>query len=184
MSEQFKITRFVVSNQNIKDKMSIIEFAKTHIKDNGFPYFLHFVSTHIDDKTFFERVDKDNDIFIWDPFVVYSNLELVKECQNSIVILEKPSIYLQKISKNNPFNEVSAINNSLYIIYINPDDVDITNDEWKLVVKDDMFLVTPEILEKLIRSIQINSPDKIDRKLEPKETGNKTGLLKNQINLT
>ena len=136
----------ILSNQFSVSKNNIIKFVKQHIKPN-FNYKLHFFQNHIRDFSF---VDTKKDIILWQPNIANFNLEYVKQCYYSIVILDKPTIYVQKISQYNYINENMAINGGFYILYLNPSNNDITNDEWKLAVKEDMFLVDLEKLNTLI----------------------------------
>lgn len=162
-------------------KREIIEFVKHIIKFNNFNYRIIYNKKHIIDSDII-FIDTSKDILLWEPIVANNNLELVKTFQNSIVILQRPSIFVQKISKFNPFNENMAINHGLYLIYINPNESDITNDEWKHVVKEEMYLMTHERLinlitedEKNIKQEKIDVPDVFDEIVN---------LVKNQINLS
>jgi hypothetical protein len=170
-----------LSKTDSEIRKNIIEFVRLNIKFKNFNYKIQYFNQHIFENELTDIAD-DKDIILWEPIVAHNNLELVKQFQNSIVILEKPSLYIQKISKFNPINENTAINHGFYLTYINPDDKDITNDEWKLVVKEDMYLMTLEKLIALISSDldnlkteKINIPDVFDGIVE---------WTKNQINLT
>lgn len=153
----------ILSKVHTQLQSNIIQFIKTHIKGNNINYQIIFSEQHIRDKKI-ELIDK-KDIILWHPLIAGSNLHLVKQYYNSIVILEKPTIYLQKISPNNPVNENMAINNGFYILYINPNDNDITNDEWKYVVSEELYIIKLETLLALvindignIKSTQLHTP--------------------------
>lgn len=159
----------------------IIEFVKTNIKYNNFIYQIIFNEQHIIESTL-DLINNEKDIILWHPKVAYNNLEIIKNFQNSIVILEKPSIYLQKISANNPINENLAINYGFYIVYINPDYSEITNDDWKLVVKENMYLITIEKLLYIINSDNENI--KTEKIIVPDVFDSIVDIVKNQINLS
>ena len=93
------------------------------------------------------------DIILWHPSIAGSNLELMKQYVNSIVILQKKTILLQKISKNNPITENMSINHEFKILYIDPEANDITNDDYQLVLAENHYTLK---LEKLIELIQQN----------------------------
>lgn len=91
------------------------------------------------------------DIIIWHPKVAGDNLDIMKQYVNSIVVLEKKTILIQKVSKNNPITENMSINHEFKIMYINPDVDDITNEEWQLVISENHYTIT---INKLITLIQ------------------------------
>ncbi len=170
----------ILSKSNNQLQNNIIQFIKTHIKGNNINYRIIFSEQHIRDKKI-ESIDK-KDIILWHPLIAGSNLHLVKQYYNSIVILEKPTIYLQKISPNNPVNENMAINTGFYILYINPNDNDITNDEWKYVVSEELYIIKLETLLALvindignIKSTQLYVPQIFE---------NITDFVTNQTNIT
>ena len=140
----------ILSKKESELQKNIINFIRDNIKYNNFDYKLIFIDgTHIIENQL-NCISTNKDIVLWNPFVAGSNLELVKSFVNSIVVLEKPSVYIQKLSESNPINENLAINNSFYIIYINPENEDISNEEWKLVVPKELYLLTLEQLKNLI----------------------------------
>lgn len=134
---------------------NIIEFIKKNIKFNNIQYHLIWNPQHIFESNILE-INQDKDIVFWNPYVAYSNLDLVKQFQNSIVVLERPTLLIQKISESNPINENLAINNGFFLIYINPERNDITNDEWKLVVQEDQYLMNIKNLLILINTDETN----------------------------
>jgi len=170
----------MLSKTNSVVQSNIIEFVKQTIKYNNFEYKCIYCNQHITD-TDILHINIMNDIVLWNPFVSHNNLEITKSFNNSIVILDKPTLYVQKISKQNPINENMAINNGFYILYINPDSNDITNEEWKLVVQKDMFLMTKERLINLIR--EDNSNVKTEKIEVPNIFEEITDFVKEQINL-
>lgn len=94
---------------------------------------------------------KAEDIIIWHPVTAGNNLDIMKQYTNSIVILPRKTILIQKISKNNPITENMAINHEFKILYIDPSAEEITNEEWKLVIPENHYSIT---IEKLINLIQ------------------------------
>jgi hypothetical protein len=136
-------------------QIEILNFCKEHIKNNNFNYKLIFCKDLLLDSEI-SHIDKINDIILWEPKMAHYNMEILKTFKNSIVILEKPTIYLQKISEYNYINENKAINNGFYILYIYPEKIDITNNDYKLVVTDETFIITTEKLINFIKSFSNN----------------------------
>jgi hypothetical protein len=160
---------------------NIISFIKDNIKNNNFQYKIIFNEKHIFESDLI-NIDNSKDIVLWHPNIASDNLELVKSFLNSIIILDKPSLYIQKISEWNPINENLAINNGFFIIYINPSTTDITNDEWKLVVQSDMYLMSIETLLELINKDESNI---CQEKIIVEDIFESiTDIIKNQINLS
>lgn len=170
----------MLSKTNSVLQSQIIEFVKQTIKFNNFQYKCIYCNQHITDVDI-KNIDILKDIVLWNPIVSHNNLEITKSFNNSIVILEQPTLYVQKISKHNPINENLAINNGFYILYINPDSNDITNEEWKLVVQKDMFLMTKERLINLIKEDTNNI--KKEKVIVPDLFEEITDFVKEQINL-
>ena len=171
----------ILSKDDSLNRKNIIEFTKQKIKFNNFNYHMVYVEQHIfENKLNF--INHTKDIVLWEPKVAYNNLEILKQFQNSIVILDKPTLYVQKISEFNYINENTAINNGFYLVYINPNNKDITNDEWKLVVKEEMYLMNHEQLINLIsndleniKTEKLHNSDVFDTIID---------FTKNQINLS
>ena len=159
----------------------IIEFIKQNIKNNNFEYKLIFSDKKHIIESELEEVNPSKDIVFWEPIIAYDNLELVKNFSISIVILEKPTLYTQKISEFNPINENLAINNGFYIIYIQ-DSLDITNEDWKLVISEDSYLMKIDKLILLISSDESNI--KKEKILVEDIFSNITDTIKNQINFS
>jgi len=171
----------MLSKSNSELQRNIILFIKNLIKNNNFEYNLIFNNKHIFESDL-KHIDSLKDIVLWHPNIASDNLDLVKNFSNSIVILDKPSLYIQKISEFNPVNENLAINNGFFIIYINPSTTDITNDEWKLVVQEDMYLMTSKSLIELINTDETNiCKEKI---IVEDIFESITDIIKNQINLS
>lgn len=171
----------ILSNKDTNHRKKIIEFVRDVIKNKGYEYSILFTEQHIIENKL-SHIDNNNDIVLWEPIIAHDNLELMKTFRNSIVILSKPTVYLQKISKYNPINENMAINHSFFIIYIKPRSMDITNNDWKLVVKEEMYVMTREKLHKLIemdennfRKTEMNVPEVFDSIVD---------FTKDQINLS
>jgi ribosome-binding ATPase YchF (GTP1/OBG family) len=127
----------------------ILDFVKSHIKEEQIPYKIIKSKYHLTDSVL-KDIDFKKDILLWEPKIANHNLEIVKRFEKSIVILERPTIYLQKISEHNPINENMAINHGFLIMYLKPEIIDITNEEWKLVINESMYLITIEKLKQLI----------------------------------
>lgn len=125
-----------------KEKM--INFPDIKVK-------IYISPKHIIEKTL-ENIDKHKDYIVWHPIVANNNLELLKTFRNSIVILQKKTVLLQKISENNPVNENMAINNNFKLLYIDKND-DITNLDYRIMGYESDYLIT---FENLIRKININ----------------------------
>lgn len=171
----------MISKEDSELQKKIIEFIKINIRNNDFNYKLIFNPSHIIESTLSD-IQPMKDIVLWHPLVAYDNLEIVKLYANSIVILDKPSLYLQKISRFNPINENMAINNGFRIIYINPKTGDITNDDWKIVVREEMYLMTIPLLTQLILLDETNM--KTEKLIVDDVFESITDIIKNQINLS
>lgn len=140
----------ILQKQESELQKLIINFVKENIKYKNFDYTIIWCNKQHIIESQLEIINSEKDIVLWNPFVAGNNLELVKSFNNSIVILEKTSLYMQKLSSENPINENLAINHGFYIIYIYPEKREISNDDWKLVVQNEMFLLTLEQLQELI----------------------------------
>ncbi len=172
----------VLSREKSVLQTQIVSFVDKTIRQNNFCYdFIIVENQHIIESKF-SHIENEKDIVLWHPIVANNNLEFVKTFNNSIIIIEKPSLYIQKISKFNPINENLVINNGLFLIYINPDNVDITNDDWKLVVQEDMYLITHEKLIELIKADETNFKE--EEIIQENIFESITNQMKNQINLT
>jgi len=171
----------ILSKTSSHHRDKILDFLKENIRNRNYKYEFIFTDKHLLDKQI-EKI-KNNDIILWQPIVAYDNLALVKFYKNSIVILSKPTVYLQKISKYNPINENMAINHGFFICYISPKKQDITNDDWKLVAKDSMFSISKESLWDLIEQ-NPNAKNNKDSKIKIEKTFNEIiEFTNNQINL-
>lgn len=171
----------MLSKNDNELQRNIINFIKSNIKNNNLLYSIIYHNKHIIESDL-KNIDFIKDIILWHPNVASDNLDLVRSFSNSIVILEKPTLYIQKISKFNPINEMSAINNGFYIIYINPNANDITNDEWKLVVQEDMYLMNTNTLLELIMKDKTNI--RCEKIIVEDIFQSIVDITKNQINLS
>lgn len=88
-------------------------------------------------------ISATNYIF-WNKYIAGNNLSLVKRYINSIVVLERKTIYLQKVSKLNPINETVASNHGFYILYLDENTEDITNSEYKLIVPETFYQLSKQ----------------------------------------
>lgn len=125
----------------------IIQFIADKIKPLYKYRIIFYENTHIND---FDFNAGSSDIYLWSPDVVYNNLDLVKQYKNSIVILSKPTILIQKLSKLNPVNENMAFNNGFFVYYINKERNDITNHQWKLLIEKREYLLNDDDLKNFI----------------------------------
>ena len=174
------MVHILITSEKSVFQLKLVEFVKKHIKNNNFEYSIKIFKTDHIVESEIENIN-NTDIVLWHPKLAHNNLELVKSFANSIVILEKPSLYIQKISEFNYINENIAINNGFYLIYID-DKSDITNDDWKLVVQEDMYLMTAEKLFDLIIKDESNIKKE---KIEVQDIFSIiTDSIKNQINFS
>lgn len=125
-------------------QLLLIEFIKDEIKSN-YEYKILKPKSKINDLDF----SSENDIFIFEPMIANKNLDILRKYPNSIVVLEKPTILIQKISKFNPINENIAINNNFKLLYLS-DEVDPTNNEFKIILNENEFIITKKQLFDLI----------------------------------
>lgn len=146
----------MLSKEDSEQQKNIIKFIKEKIKYNNINYHIIYNPKHIFENTLVD-INHSLDIVLWHPKVAYNNLEIVKQFKNSIVILERPSLLIQKVSEHNPINENTAINHGFYLIYINPERDDITNNEWRLVVQEENYLMDVERLLTLIKKDDDNT---------------------------
>jgi hypothetical protein len=157
----------------------LIQFIRDNIKYNNFNYTLKFKTYLIDSDI--EDIDSDSVVF-FDPIVASKNLTMLKNFKYSIVILDKPSLLQQKLSDLNPINENLAINNGFLLTYIDSNNNDISNDEWKLVIESNSYLLS---IEDILQIIALDSSNVKQEKVEvPNIFESITDLVKqNQINL-
>ena len=123
-----------------------------YLKDNIYgklKYKFIFNPKHIVEKNIY--LITQNDFVLWHPNIAANNLSLVKKYNNSVVILLTKTILLQKISKRNPINENIAINHGFKLLYIEPNYDDVTNDEYKLVISENDYVIS---IEKIIETIK------------------------------
>jgi len=139
-------------------RSKIIRWVSKHIKQNEIEYKIIIVKKHIF-KSQIDHIDRKLDIVIWHPIVASSNLEMVKYFYKSVVILERPTLLIQKISDLNPINEQVAINSGFYILYLYPKKNDITNEDWKIVVPEDLYLLDNV---KLLKNFLITEENNYD----------------------
>lgn len=139
----------------IANQREIISFIETHIKPKFKYKIIFYDKTHIND---FDLDTDAKNVYLWSPDVVYNNLDLVKSHKNSVVILSKPTILIQKLSKLNPVNENMAFNNGFFVYYINKERNDITNNQWKLLIEKKEYLLSNDDLDRFIS----DNTDKIE----------------------
>lgn len=127
------------------------EYQKNMIKfisdnrDKLSPFKIKFI--YCDDYIFEDKLPDftKKDIIIWNNELAGRNLDIVKRFQKSVVLLPKRTILTQKQSKFNPITENMAINHDFKIMYIS-NEIDITNEEWSLVIDETNYVVTIENL--------------------------------------
>lgn len=131
-----------------KQKM-IIEFVQKNIKNNGIQYKLIYCKPNMDDKDF---QCTNDDVVLWHPNVAGNNLDFVKSCKYSIVILQSKTVLIQRPSPKNPITENMAVNHGFYVMYVDSADIDITNKEWNMVVTDDYYTLSIERLLTILNN--------------------------------
>lgn len=161
----------------LQDK--IVNYIKQHLKFNNYNYKFIFNKQHIIENDL-DIIDEVNDIVLWNPFLAHDNLDIVKQFANSVVILEKPTVLTQKVSKHNPINENTAIFNGFHLVYMEPNNNDITNEEYSLIVHEENYLYTIDILYDKFNENEANL--KIDSSYKkPIEEDNNYDKFNNQI---
>lgn len=94
---------------------------------------------------------KDSNLYLWESSLIESNLSLVTEIPGiHVVVLDSPTILIRKSTNNIIINENLAANNGFYIYYINPSKIDDINKEYRLIIDDNVWLMTDERLKKLL----------------------------------
>ena len=134
----------------------IIDYISKNLVDSGLKSSnLHFKFVFNPEHIIEHKLPKfqNIDIILWHPSIAGSNLEIMKQYVNSIVILQKKTILLQKISKNNPITENMSINHEFKILYMDAESNDITNDDYQLVIAENHYTIK---IEKLIELINQN----------------------------
>jgi hypothetical protein len=126
----------------------IVKFLNTHFdgKIDKFQIKFIFCPEHIIEKKL--PIFESTDYILWHPKVAGNNLDIMKQHKHSIVVLKNKTLLIQKVSKNNPITENQAINHEFKIMYIDPNEDDITNEEWQLVISEEHYTIT---IEKLIQ---------------------------------
>lgn len=117
----------------------IIQYLKQYFNEK-IKYSIIYCPLHIIEKNI--KHITNNDYILFHPYVASNNLSIVKQFFNSIVILRHKTILIQKISKRNQINENLAINNGFKLLYIEPNYDDITNDNYKLIVHPEDYLIS------------------------------------------
>lgn len=164
-------------NKNLESE--IIEYVKIHLKEKQIKYKLIINDLHIIESKI--KMINDNDFILWHPEVAGNNLSIVKQYKHSIVLLKSKTLLIQKLSSLNPINENLAVSNCFYVLYMNNNINDITNREWKLVVKEETYLL---VIDRLLEMILRNPKNKIKRKLVISKKVEKIDFRKEQINLS
>lgn len=157
----------------------IIEYVKKYFKENRIRYKLIINDFHIIESKI-SMINK-NDFVLWHPEVAGNNLSIVKQYKFSIVLLKSKTLLIQKISSLNPINENLAVSNGFFVLYMNQDINDETNKEWKLVVKEETYLIS---IDKLLCLVKQDPNNKIKRKLVIDKKIEKIDFRKEQINLS
>jgi hypothetical protein len=113
-----------------------------------YEYKIVWCNDFIDDD--FLKDIKPNDVVFWEPMLASNNMHMLKEMKKPVVLLEKPTVLIQEKSVNNHITENEAINNNFWIYYMNPDNNDITNRDWKLITNEDNWLLDKKKLNKIV----------------------------------
>lgn len=88
----------------------------------------------------FAEVNTKNDLVFFDKNFAYNNIDVVKSCYNGVVLLERETVYFRKINKNNPVNEEMAINHNFQVAYLNPEEKENTNLDYKIIVENKNYI--------------------------------------------
>ena len=129
----------------------IVDFFKNIKLKHNIKIKIYYSPKHIIENNL-KDIDKNNDYVIWHPLVAHNNLTFLKTFKNSIVILYKKTVFLQKISENNPINENMAINHNFKILYIDNKNDDITNQDYRILGYENDFLITIDSLLKKLEN--------------------------------
>jgi hypothetical protein len=136
---------------SVRPKRSVI---LTHIRSvigRDFDHVIHPVDMFIDNDVLGTVSGKD--VCIFHPLVAHDNLDTIKLLKNKVVVLEKPTILVQKESRQfNPFNENKALIHDMMVLYINPGMLDITNDEYKIVANRENFILSNDDFRNYVES--------------------------------
>ena len=132
---QRKIVKFIRSSIDSKIRINII-YSHKHL----YEYDL-------------KDIDVNNDIILWHPIVAHNNLTLLTSFKNSIVLLQKKTVLIQRISENNPINENMAINHNFQIMYLEPDNDDITNEDYTILGDEDDYLTNPDKINSIYNKL-------------------------------
>jgi hypothetical protein len=140
----------------------MFEYLNENFTEYGIEYQFIYCDKLLNDEVLSEI--SVYDYLLWEPIIAFWNIDYLKLYINSVVILSNPTLLVQKISNKNPINESTAINIGFYILYMDPDDIDITNDDWKVALPAENYVIPIDKLRKLIypnvkEQIEINVPN-------------------------
>lgn len=169
---------FIMLSKNKRNYFQeyILQYIINNFKKYGIVYEIILCNEFKNDDEFTKI--KIDDYILWEPITAFWNIDYVNSHVNSIVILKNPTILIQKISNKNPINESLAIVNGFRILYMDPEDMDVTNEEWRLVLNAVNYSITIEKLRKLIKP---NLNDKLQ--IEMYRTMRDSNISQNQVNL-
>jgi hypothetical protein len=169
---------FIMLSKNKKNYFQeyILQYIINNFKKYGIIYEIILCNEFKNDNEFTNI--KIDDYILWEPITAFWNIDYVNSHVNSIIILKNPTILIQKISNKNPINESLAIINGFRILYMDPEDMDVTNEEWRLVIGAVNYSITIEKLRKIIKP---NLSEKLE--IEMYKTMRNSNIGENQINL-
>lgn len=168
----------IMLSKNRKDihNKQIIEWLRNNIQKENFEYSIKLCNSYLFDSEI--KHIQHSDFIFWHPIIAGNNVEVVRSYPKSIVILEHQTILNEKISKVNPINEVTAVNNSFYIMYLDEDSK--PSKEWKLSVKTESYLMEQSKILRILKSDKNNF--KKDKQIIKDVFDDITDFTKRQIN--
>ena len=149
----YLILTYKIDSKNIEQHLDfqkkIVNYFKEQLSDTKITLKIIFTPKHIIENVL-DEIDKFNDWVVWHPLTAFNNLTLLKTFRNSIVILPRKTVLIQKISINNPINENMAINNNFKLLYIDETNDDITNQDYVILGQEQDFLIKIDNLKNKI----------------------------------
>lgn len=129
--------------EQIKFKQNqIVQFVKKNIRDMGLQYKLVFATPVMNDEEI-AGIQPD-DMVLWHPNLAALNIDFVKRFHKSIVMLQSKTVLIQSISAKNPITENMAVNHGFFVMYLDENDMEVTNRDWTMVVTEETYLVNME----------------------------------------
>lgn len=132
----------------------VIKWIKRNLRSENIDYKLIFLKPYITELEL-NLLDLSNNkiqYIFWSGNLTNKNLSIVKQFQNSIVMLSKQTIFSVN---NNGFTENDAINHNLKIMYLDEEEQEY-NKDWKLAIKSSYFNITQRIILESIYNNESN----------------------------